>query len=78
MQASVATLPPPDQWGENVLSYLKCMDPDQHRRLVLDGRLRVLELFPESIKHGEAHPAYTQLMSVSELNSVASSVHRCK
>ena len=65
-QTSLAALPPPDQWGENVLIYLKEMSADHHRMLLLDVKKQVLELIGPSIQHGMRHPAFSLLETVSD------------
>ena len=68
MQVSLVTLPPPDQWSENVLTFLKDMSTDHHRMLMLDLAKQViplLKLLAPSATHGQEHPAYAELTSVS-------------
>ena len=66
-QSSMDVLPPPDQWGKNVLSYFNDMSADHHRMLLLDLRNIVVKLLTPAMTYGQGHSAYMTMIHVSSL-----------
>ena len=66
MQASITALPPPDQWNDHVLAYLRDMGVDHYRGLLHNSLLKIKEYLVLSMKFGLQHPSYQELLYVSE------------
>ncbi len=64
MQASMTALPPPDQWNDHVLAYLRDMGVDHYRGLLNNTLLKMKELLFSSMRYGLQHPSYQQLQDV--------------
>ena len=65
MQASITALPPPDQWNDHVLAYLRDIGVDHYRGLRHNTVLKMKELLFSSMRHGLQHSCYQQLLDVS-------------
>ena len=57
MQASITALPPPDQWNDHVLAYLRDMGVDHYRGLLHNSLLKIKEYLVLSMKFGSTMSA---------------------
>lgn len=64
MQVSFTALPPPDQWSEHVLAYLRGLGVDRYRNLLNDALLKIKEFLFSTLKFGMQHPSYRRLLDV--------------
>ena len=71
MQASITALPPPDQWNDHVLAYLRDMGVDQYRGLTQNSVSKIQDFLFSSVRLGLQHPAYQQLLDVRKSQSRA-------
>ena len=66
-QISIKDFPPPDQWGANVVTFLKAMDMDVYRMILLDANLHVMRCLRLATENGTDHPSYAMMENVGIL-----------